>query len=79
MFGTPAHQHYFDCPFQFGSESPDTVNEAQVFQVPLQEGDTLVLGSDGLFDNVFDQDMAALVAVFGGPSQEAVQNTGNLY
>lgn len=44
--------------------------------VPVQEGDTIVMGSDGLFDNVFDKDIASVVKVFGGKDQVAVQRSG---
>lgn len=75
VFGTPPHQHYFDCPFQFGSESPDTASDAQVYEVDLEEGDTIVVASDGLYDNVYDRDIGAVVSVFGGSDVSTAEHT----
>ena len=36
-------------------------NNMQVSSVKLKEGDIVVMGSDGLFDNVFDQEIASTV------------------
>ena len=33
-----------------------------MFNLPVAAGDVIVLGTDGLFDNVFDPEVAALVA-----------------
>ncbi len=34
---------------------------AQLYDVELEPGDVVVFGSDGLFDNVWDHDIAAVV------------------
>ncbi|CAM0910229.1 unnamed protein product [Alopecurus aequalis] len=45
-------QHFFNCPFQLSPlEGP---SDAAVGEVGVEEGDVLVVSSDGLFDNVFD-------------------------
>jgi len=36
----------------------------QVCSVELAEGDTIVMGSDGLFDNVFDQEIISTIYKF---------------
>lgn len=33
----------------------------QVFSLPVAAGDVVVLGTDGLFDNVFDGELASMV------------------
>jgi len=60
-------QHRFNAPFQLAaSKQPGRLDDspsdalAQVFQ--LREGDLVVLGSDGLFDNLFDDDIAKAVS-----------------
>ncbi|GAQ92213.1 hypothetical protein KFL_009470050 [Klebsormidium nitens] len=63
-FATPVLQHFFDCPFQYGSESSDSTADAEAFEVQVQAGDCLVMGSDGLFDNMFDRDIEAVVSLF---------------
>lgn len=45
----------------------------QVSTVKLLEGDVVVIGSDGLFDNVFDHEILSSVA-----SQNDVTETGRL-
>ena len=54
--------HYFDCPFQLGDVSPDRPKDATTLTVQLVEGDVVVSGSDGIFDNISDADIASLVA-----------------
>lgn len=62
IFASPAQEHYFNCPYQLGfaplSEDTDTANDAEVFDVAVQPGDLVIAGSDGLFDNVFDEEIA---------------------
>eukprot|EP00475_Leptophrys_vorax_P015432 TRINITY_DN21778_c0_g1_i1.p1 TRINITY_DN21778_c0_g1~~TRINITY_DN21778_c0_g1_i1.p1 ORF type:complete len:410 (-),score=2.38 TRINITY_DN21778_c0_g1_i1:239-1468(-) len=70
-----AHEHFFDCPYQFGSESSDSADDAEVLSFPVQAGDTVVMASDGLFDNVFDKDIASIVKVFGGDSPASISRT----
>ncbi|CAI5472073.1 unnamed protein product [Closterium sp. Yama58-4] len=72
---TTPHEHFFDCPYQFGSESSDSADDAEVLSFSVQEGDTVVMASDGLFDNVFDKDIASIVKVFSGPSHAHVSRT----
>lgn len=33
----------------------------QVYRLDLKEGDTIVMGSDGLFDNVFDHEIVSTI------------------
>eukprot|EP00271_Cylindrocystis_brebissonii_P000155 TRINITY_DN101_c0_g1_i4.p1 TRINITY_DN101_c0_g1~~TRINITY_DN101_c0_g1_i4.p1 ORF type:complete len:391 (-),score=73.79 TRINITY_DN101_c0_g1_i4:288-1460(-) len=77
VFGTPAQQHFFDCPYQFGSESDDSAADAKVYDLQVEEGDTLVMASDGFFDNVFDRDLASVVSVFGGSDLKATEHTAS--
>jgi serine/threonine protein phosphatase PrpC len=45
--------------------------------VQLEAGDTLVMGSDGLFDNMFDRDIEAVVSLFND-TPEAAGTTGEV-
>ncbi len=63
--GVQAQQHSFNCPFQLASQkrypeanSPD---DAVVYELSLLPGDILVLGSDGLFDNMWDSQLESIV------------------
>jgi len=53
--------HYFDCPYQLSLDSPDTAKEGSRLKFALEPGDVVVAGSDGVFDNVADGDIAAIV------------------
>ncbi|XP_017641732.1 probable protein phosphatase 2C 26 isoform X1 [Gossypium arboreum] len=63
IFSTTPQEHYFDCPYQLSSELVgQTYLDAVVSSVELVEGDTIVMGSDGLFDNVFDGEIVSTLA-----------------
>jgi hypothetical protein len=54
VFRTKEQQFSFNFPYQLGSSSRATANDAEVAVVELEEGDIIVMGTDGLFDNLFD-------------------------
>jgi len=59
---TTPQQHFFDCPKQLAAfpehcESTDYPRDGESLSLQLQEGDLIVMGTDGLWDNVFDGDM----------------------
>ncbi|EFN54891.1 hypothetical protein CHLNCDRAFT_135009 [Chlorella variabilis] len=60
-FQSPAMQHFFDCPLQFGMP-PDTdyAQDAAVFSLQLQPGDAIVLATDGLLDNLPQEEIVGL-------------------
>lgn len=54
--------HWFDCPRQLGTNSPDTPAEnAVVDTVELQEGDVVLAMSDGVIDNLWEHEIVASV------------------
>ncbi|CAI5509413.1 unnamed protein product, partial [Closterium sp. Naga37s-1] len=61
IFKSPPQQHDFNFPFQLGSDGGDSPSAAEVFSLPVAAGDVVVLGTDGLFDNVFDSELASTV------------------
>ena len=64
VFASAAQEHYFNCPYQLGyeplSEDTDTGADAESYEFAVKPGDLVVAGSDGLFDNVFDEDIARI-------------------
>jgi len=54
--------HYFDCPFQLSDESPDRPRNGSVLQTPLKKGDLIIAGSDGIFDNLNDDQICEIVS-----------------
>jgi hypothetical protein len=66
VFKSPVLQHFFDCPFQFGacpdySEQTDSAEDAAVCELAVQPGDVILAGSDGLWDNCYDEELLPLL------------------
>jgi len=65
--GTPHYTshvmaHSFNYPFQLGAGSADTPADAQQMRVELEVGDIVVMASDGLWDNVHQEEILTTVA-----------------
>lgn len=48
-----------------------TYQDAMVCSIELMEGDTIVMGSDGLFDNVFDHEIVSTISRFKDAAEAA--------
>ena len=57
VFKSQEQQHYWNCPFQVGSDSKKDEDLAYSTTHQLREDDILVMGSDGLFDNEYDEEI----------------------
>ena len=53
IYKTREQQHAFNFPYQLGTGSKDSAMDAIFDQVLIQEGDVVLLASDGLWDNLF--------------------------
>lgn len=62
-FHTPQQQHDFNFPYQIGATDSmsDLPSSSQRFELTVQPGDLLVLGTDGLWDNCFDEEVASVL------------------
>ncbi|XP_077215100.1 putative protein phosphatase 2C 80 isoform X2 [Tasmannia lanceolata] len=62
IFRSPAQQHDFNFTYQLacGSES-DLPSSGQVFTIPVASGDVIIAGTDGLFDNLYNNEVTAVV------------------
>ncbi|EZG70844.1 putative protein phosphatase 2C [Gregarina niphandrodes] len=49
---------------EMSSDSPD---QADLIDIPVKEGDLILIGTDGLFDNLFDQEIIALASLALSP------------
>ena len=47
----------FNTPVQLGPMSPSKPTDAQVFEIPVMADDILILASDGLSDNLWDEEV----------------------
>ena len=53
--------HSFNFPFQLGKGSPDQPEDGVVAGIKLKPEDIIVMATDGLWDNLFEKQMAELV------------------
>jgi serine/threonine protein phosphatase PrpC len=62
IFKTQEQWHWFDCPRQLGTNSPDTPNDnAVVDRVELQEDDVVLAMTDGVVDNLWEHEVVTSV------------------
>ena len=59
IFATTEQWHYFDCPRQLGTNSPDEPNvNAVLSKIDIQEDDIILAMSDGVTDNLWEEEIA---------------------
>lgn len=74
-YRSPAQEHSFGHPYQLGHHAgADAPEDAMLTTMPVYPGDVLVMGSDGLFDNLADEEIVELVnaAVVQGQPAAAI-------
>ena len=62
VLGSRAQQHRFNMPVQLGSGSRDGVGDGETYCAALRKGDVVVMATDGVFDNLFDDEIAKVLA-----------------
>jgi len=61
------HQHEFNYPYQLGigedgkPHGQDRPADAQVYRMQLEKGDIVVMGTDGLFDNLWPKQILSII------------------
>lgn len=70
IFRSREQQHSFNFPVQIGTEGKDTPDDGENYELDVVDGDITVVGSDGLFDNVFDNDIIDIIAMHLGKKSE---------
>ncbi|XP_022769225.1 probable protein phosphatase 2C 55 isoform X2 [Durio zibethinus] len=62
IFRSPVQQHDFNFTYQLESGSNgDLPSSGEVFAVPVAPGDAVIAGTDGLFDNLYNNEITAVV------------------
>lgn len=62
IFQSPVQQHGFNFTYQLESGNEgDLPSSGQVFTIPVVPGDVIVAGTDGLFDNLYDNEITAVI------------------
>ena len=79
LFQTPTLQHFFDCPYQLGAypdfvDATDYPSDAETYTLNVMPGDTIVIGSDGLWDNCPLDEIVQLLP----DTDEAVENAAEV-
>lgn len=67
----------FNTPLQLGPRSSTLPNAAQVFTIPVHADDILILASDGLSDNLWDEDVLDEVVRFRRTFLASPSTTGS--
>ncbi|KAF9430827.1 Protein phosphatase PTC7 [Entomortierella beljakovae] len=86
IYESPSQQHFWNCPYQLSVLPPgypaavmDTPKDAAQTSHQLQDGDVIVLATDGFWDNVFTKEAIELVdRELGGIIQETKNRNKNL-
>lgn len=62
VFRSPVQQHDFNFTYQLESgDNGDLPSSGQVFTIAVAPGDVIVAGTDGLFDNLYNNEINAVV------------------
>ncbi|KFK28352.1 putative protein phosphatase 2c 55-like [Arabis alpina] len=62
VFQSPVQQHGFNFTYQLESgNGGDMPNSGQVFMIDVESGDVIVAGSDGVYDNLYNEDITGVV------------------
>ncbi|KAJ1495759.1 hypothetical protein T484DRAFT_1761123 [Baffinella frigidus] len=59
---TTEQAHRFNMPFQLGAHSNDLPEHGDRATFTVEVGDLLIMGTDGLWDNVFEEDILSVLA-----------------
>jgi len=62
VYRTKEQQHSFNFPYQIGTGSADRPDHSQRIAVTVQPGDVIIAGTDGLWDNLYDEDILEVLA-----------------
>jgi len=60
VFRSKEQQHSFNFPYQLGTGSADMPSHAVSVTVNIQPGDLVIVGTDGLWDNLYDDEIVEL-------------------
>ncbi|KAK4271771.1 hypothetical protein QN277_020413 [Acacia crassicarpa] len=80
VYRSPTQQHRFNTPYQLGnSEKSDTPEKAEEFTVEVAAGDIVVFGTDGVFDNLFPEEIQRFIELnCGGDDKVTAERLSRL-
>jgi protein phosphatase PTC7 len=80
VYKTTEQWHWFDCPRQLGTNSPDTPRENAVMdKVEIEENDVVLAMSDGVIDNLWEHEIIenVVTSIRKWESGEGGKSTGD--
>jgi len=69
LFKSAEQQHQFNFPYQVGSHG-DPPEDSEINVHEIRENDIIVLGTDGLWDNLFEEQILAIIKPFYETTQK---------
>ena len=73
IFKSISQQHTFNYPYQIQYDGGDNIDEAIEDKIPIMFGDIIILGTDGLFDNIYPEQILEIVNKNNNLNNLAVQ------
>jgi len=73
IYRTKEQQHLFNFPVQLGTGHNTTPFDSDQAVLDVQEGDIVILATDGLFDNLFDEEILQICNLYSSSSKEEQQ------
>ena len=56
----------------------DTPEDSDIYQLRVREGDLLILATDGVFDNLFQEEIVSIVRLFSKTNPQTRESAKNL-
>eukprot|EP01066_Platyproteum_vivax_P004685 Platyproteum_vivax@DN16042_c0_g1_i1.p3 len=77
VHATEAQQCQWNCPYQVcrfpdqGEEAGTDIHETACYDWHMQPGDLVIVASDGVFDNLFDEEIESVTSMILSPQEKA--------
>ena len=73
VFKTTEQQHTFNMPYQLGTYSQDLPHHADAKTLEVEAGDVVVMATDGVWDNMFEESLLEILEGSGGNFKSAAK------
>tara|TARA_A100001015_G_C14919168_1_gene683613 strand:- start:256 stop:1083 length:828 start_codon:yes stop_codon:yes gene_type:complete len=62
IYKSPCMQHSFNYPYQLQYDGGDSINNTNSMKIPIELNDIIIMGTDGLFDNIYTGQILRLLS-----------------
>lgn len=77
VYFSEPQEHMFNVPYQVGSQN-DSLEDSERYSIDIQSGDTVIIGTDGLFNNIYPTHIADIVKQYPAETDaELLQDLAN--